>query len=252
MAKQVQGYDILINMTISRDPLIVALDIPTLQGARQWVNRLYPEVGQFKIGSQLFTACGPKAVEMVQKEGARVFLDLKWHDIPNTVANACREAVKMGVWMCNVHAAGGEEMLRAAKEAITDQSRKEKREPPYLIAVTVLTSIDKRTLRGIGIQKGVERIVADLAKLSKKCGLSGIVCSAHEVKSVHTLCGKNFLTVVPGIKSPSERIQRQDQKRIFTPQSAIARGADYLVMGRSILQSRDPVEAIRRIRRISE
>ena len=235
-------------MITSHDPLIVALDVPTLQSAKQWVVHLWPHVQQFKIGSQLFTACGPKAVEMVQKKGARIFLDLKWHDIPTTVANACREAVKMGVWMCNVHAIGGREMLLAAREAIAEQSRKEKKEPPYLVAVTVLTSMDVTALKGIGIRKSVQNTVANLAKLSQRCGLDGVVCSGHELKTIRRICGKDFLTIVPGIQNPFEQVKQRDQKRIFTPAQALAKSADYLVMGRSVLNSSNPIQMIQRVR----
>jgi len=230
------------------DPLIIALDVPTLKQAREWVTRLSPWIKQFKIGSQLFTAEGPAVVEMVRKKGGAVFLDLKWHDIPNTVANACREAVKMGAWMCNVHAMGGREMLLAAREAIEEQSRRTRRKAPLLIAVTVLTSMNAAGLKRIGIRKSPQKSVGDLSGLSKKCGLDGVVCSGHEVKAIRSLCGKRFLTVVPGIQNPFEPMKQKDQKRILTPSQALLNGADYLVMGRSVLNSADPIRLIRRIK----
>ncbi|MBI1976831.1 MAG: orotidine-5'-phosphate decarboxylase [Candidatus Omnitrophica bacterium] len=235
-------------MTKSRDPLILALDLPTLRQAAEWVDRLYPEIQQFKIGSQLFTAEGPKVVEMVHKKGGRVFLDLKWHDIPNTVANACREAVKMGVWMCNVHAFGGADMLKAAQEAVEDESRRQKERVPSLIAVTVLTSMDPPALREVGIVKEIQQTVRDLAKLAQKSGLDGVVCSGHELQDVRSACGDKFITVVPGIQNPFEPVAQKDQKRTLTPRQAIANGADYIVMGRSILNASDPVQLVRRIR----
>ncbi len=235
-------------MTKSHDPIILALDVPTLRQAEEWVNCLYPEVQQFKVGSQLFTAEGPKVVEMARKKGGRVFLDLKWHDIPNTVANACREAVKMGVWMCNVHSLGGAAMLRAAQEAIEDESRRQKGTAPILIAVTVLTSMDPPALREVGIVKEIQQAVRDLAKLAQKSGLDGVVCSGHELQDVRSACGDKFITVVPGIQNPFETVAQKDQKRTLTPQQAIANGADYIVMGRSILNASDPVQLVRRIR----
>lgn len=238
-------------MTQSHDSLILALDVPTLRQAEEWVSRLYPEIRQFKIGSQLFTAEGPKVIERIHKKGGKVFLDLKWHDIPNTVANACREAVKMGVWMCNVHALGGTAMLKAAKEAVEDESRKQKKPAPILVAVTVLTSLDQAALAEIGIQKEIQKTVQDLAKLAQSSGLDGVVCSGHEIQLVRSVCGPKFITVVPGIQNPFEPVAQKDQKRILTPQQAIANGADYLVMGRSILNSADPVKLVRRIRPVT-
>jgi orotidine-5'-phosphate decarboxylase len=231
------------------DPLILALDVLTLRQAAEWVERLYPEIQQFKIGSQLFTAEGPRVVEMVHKKGGRVFLDLKWHDIPNTVANACREAVKMRVWMCNVHALGGADMLKAAKEAIDDESRQQKWTAPILIAVTVLTSMDQSALGEVGIQKEVKQTVQDLAKLAQESGLEGVVCSGYELQDVRSVCGAKFITVVPGIQNPFETVAQKDQRRTLTPKQAIANGANYIVMGRSILNSSDPVKLIQRIRK---
>jgi len=230
------------------DALILALDVPTLKEATEWVNRLYPEIQQFKIGSQIFTAEGPKVIEMVHKKGGRVFLDLKWHDIPNTIANACREAVKMGVWMCNVHALGGAEMLKAAKDAINNESQK-MGTAPILIAVTVLTSMDQSALREVGIQKEIKQTVQDLAKLTQTAGLDGVVCSGHEIQLVRSVCGLKFITVVPGIQNPFETVAQKDQKRTLTPKQALANGADYIVMGRSILNSSDPIRLIQRIRK---
>ncbi len=233
---------------VDHDPVIIALDVPTLRSAREWIRRLYPQVTQFKIGSQLFTAEGPRVVEMVCKKGGRVFLDLKWHDIPSTVANACREAVKLGVWMCNVHALGGADMLKAAKEAINNESQK-KGAAPILIAVTVLTSMDSVSLKQIGVRESVGKQVTNLAHLAKQSGLDGVVCSGHELKLIRVICGKDFLTVVPGIQNPFETVAQKDQKRTLTPKQAIANGADYIVMGRSMLNSSDPVKLIQRIRK---
>ncbi len=213
--------------------LIVSLDVDSLKEARRFVRLLKNDVSSFKIGSVLFTSAGPEAVKMVHDEGGKIFLDLKFHDIPNTVAGACKAAADLGVFMVNVHASGGLEMLEAARKAIgTGRSR------PLLIGVTVLTS-QARTAK-------TSPEVVRLAKLCRKSGLDGVVCSPQEIEKVRKACGKKFVIVTPGIRLSDQN--KGDQKRIATPQEAIRRGADYLVIGRPILEARDPVQVVRSIR----
>jgi len=221
-----------------KDRLIVALDVDNLKKAKALVDRLYPAVRIFKIGSQLFTACGPKAIEMVHKRGAKVFLDLKFHDIPNTVARAVEAAKAMGVFMLNVHASGGKEMMKAAFDAAG-------RRGPILLAVTVLTSLDAQGLRSIGVKKSAFKQVEDLALLAESAGMAGIVCSAREIATIRKSCGRKFVIVTPGIRPLAAKTQ--DQKRIATPAYAMAQGADYIVVGRPITQAKDPASAAKSI-----
>ncbi|MFA5099566.1 MAG: orotidine-5'-phosphate decarboxylase [Candidatus Omnitrophota bacterium] len=217
--------------------LILALDVDTLTRARIFVNNLSRTVKVFKIGPVLFTAYGPKVVEMVRKKGAEVFLDLKFHDIPNTVANAVRQAVRLKVKMLTLHISGGEEMLIRAAQAAKEESVRLKVKRPMLLGITVLTS-DKSS-------GNTKATVLARARLAKKAGLDGIVCSVHEAKAVRKACGKNFIIVTPGIRPKGG--QSADQKRVATAQDAIAAGADYIVVGRPILEAKDPVEAIKNI-----
>lgn len=213
---------------MSQPQLIVALDLPTLKEAERFVRLLKPAVSWFKIGLRLFTVAGPDAVKMVREAGAKVFLDLKFHDIPNTVAQACELAVALGVSMLDVHATGGGEMLEAAAKAVNKKT--------ILVGVTVLTS-----------QGGdSEERVVELATLCKESGLDGVVCSAQEAAAVRKSCGKDFLIVTPGIRPASYGTQ-DDQKQIATPLHAIKNGSDYLVVGRPILEAQDPVGAAREI-----
>lgn len=215
---------------MKKNPLIVALDVDSLQEARVLVKKLKKDVECFKIGSVLFTAEGPDVVRMVQDEGGKVFLDLKFHDIPNTVAKACEAAARLGVFLLNVHASGGEEMMRAAcRGAVLAPTR--------IIGVTVLTSHSS--------EAGMDSRVVALARLCKKSGLAGVVCSPEEIADVRMACGKNFLIVTPGIRQAGSSLD--DQKRIATPAEAIRRGADYIVVGRPILEAKDPLKVVRSI-----
>jgi orotidine-5'-phosphate decarboxylase len=214
------------------DPrIIVALDFPSAESALPLVKKLHPDLCRLKVGKELFTAAGPQLIEKLTHQGFEVFLDLKFHDIPATVASACKAAASLGVWMINVHALGGRKMLAAAREAIPHDSTK-------LIAVTLLTSMDQNDIADIGLQGEPEQIVARLAKLTKDCGLDGVVCSALEAVNLRQLFGADFCLVTPGIR-PADS-QANDQKRITTPQQAIRNGASYLVIGRPITRARDP------------
>ena len=218
------------------DPrIIVALDYSSADEALQLVNRLDPSLCRLRVGKELFTASGPQFVETLMAKGFDVFLDLKFHDIPNTVANACKAAAKLGVWMVNVHALGGRKMLMAAHNAIAMTQGSTK-----LIAVTLLTSMDRDDLADIGLQGEPEQIVGRLAWLAKDCSLDGVVCSALEVTSLRQQFGKDFWLITPGIRLSDDKTN-DDQKRITTPQQAIQNGATYLVIGRPITKAHDPL-----------
>lgn len=220
------------------DPkVLVALDFPDAEQVTQFVERINPELCRLKIGKELFTACGPQLVERLAGKGFDIFLDLKFHDIPNTVAGALKSAADLGVWMVNVHAMGGRKMLDAAREALAALA-----DPPLLIAVTVLTSMDRAQLREIGLDVEPETLVQRLAQLTKDCGLDGVVCSAQEAPLLKQLCGQQFCLVTPGIR-PADAAA-DDQSRIMTPEQAIRVGSDYLVIGRPITRSPDPVAAL--------
>jgi orotidine-5'-phosphate decarboxylase len=194
-----------------------------------------------KIGKELFVAAGPEAVSRVHERGFEVFLDLKFHDIPHTVAGACRSAARLGVWMMNVHASGGEAMMRAAREAVDSVAR-----PPMLIAVTVLTSLTGPELEHVGLAGSVMENVERLARLARACGLDGVVCSAQEAAQVRQATGADFTLVTPGIRLAADA--PDDQARVVTPREAVRLGADYLVIGRSITGSPDPAATLQSIR----
>ena len=216
------------------DPkVIVALDFPEVASATELVNQLDPSQCRLKIGKELFVRAGPQFVESVQSKGFDVFLDLKFHDIPNTVAAACRAAADLGVWMVNVHAMGGLKMMQAAKDAIADHSHR-----PLLIAVTILTSMDSDDLRGVGIAGEPAENVDRLSALAETAGIDGVVCSAQEASRLHDSRRDGFILVTPGIRPANADVN--DQKRIMTPQKAIQAGASYLVIGRPITQAADP------------
>lgn len=220
-----------------KDRLIVALDVDSLKKAKKLVDVLYPAVRLFKIGSQLFTKEGPGAVRMVRSKRAKVFLDLKFHDIPNTVFNAVKQACAMGVFMTNVHTLGGFDMMCYAVKA--------KRPKTIILGVTVLTSMDKGALSSVGIYKNPLPEAKRLALLARKSGLNGVVCSGSEIRAIRRACGDRFIIVVPGIRPLHS--DTQDQSRVMTPALAISRGADYIVVGRPITQARDPRRAARSI-----
>lgn len=225
------------------DPkIIVALDYPQAAPALALAARLQPSMCRLKVGKELFTAAGPQLVEQLQRLGFEVFLDLKFHDIPNTTAQACKSAAALGVWMVNVHALGGRRMLEAAHEALANTGRR-----PQLIAVTILTSMAQDDLREIGIKFSPAQMALRLASLSQECGLDGVVCSAQEAAILRAQCGEDFRLVTPGIRPALAAAD--DQSRIMTPHAALAAGASYLVIGRPITQARDPLQALQDILR---
>jgi orotidine-5'-phosphate decarboxylase len=224
-----------------RDRIFVALDVETLDDARALLDRLEGTVTGVKIGSQLFTSAGPGAVELALKRGYRVFLDLKFHDIPNTVAGAVRSATRLGVFMLNVHASGGAEMMRAATDAAGQAARDFNVPRPLCLAVTVLTSLDRRALESeVGVPASVEAHVLSLAERARDAGLDGCVASPQEIRRLRNAIGPRFAIVTPGIRLASAN---DDQKRVATPTAAIAAGADYLVIGRPITGAADPKAA---------
>jgi orotidine-5'-phosphate decarboxylase len=229
----------------AKEKLIVALDVETADEALRLFGELREEAGMFKVGSQLFTAAGPDLVRRLVDGGARIFLDLKFHDIPNTVAAAAREAVRLGVTLFNVHAAGGGEMLRRAAEATSEETARLGVERPSLIAVTVLTSMDAEALAESGVAAAtVEEQVRRLARLADASGLDGVVASPHEILPVREAVARaGFLVVTPGVHPTASAYD--DQKRVTSPAEAIQRGADFIVVGRAILNSPDPVRAAR-------
>jgi orotidine-5'-phosphate decarboxylase len=223
------------------DPkIIVALDYADASSALKLVEQLDPALCRLKIGKELFTAEGPQFVESLARANFGVFLDLKFHDIPNTVAKACSTASNLGIWMLNVHASGGMEMMQAAKQAVDNSPNK-----PILIAVTVLTSMNQQTLNQIGIQTDLATHVLNLAKLTQQAGLDGVVCSALEAKILRAQLGNEFYLVTPGIRPANAN--QDDQSRIVTPANALAMGASYLVIGRPITQAANPLKALEAI-----
>jgi orotidine-5'-phosphate decarboxylase len=223
-------------MDEARKRLIVALDAPNAQAAMQMVDRLEGTCEWFKVGLELFTAAGPQVVDSLVARGHSVFLDLKFHDIPNTVAGAVRSAATWGVRMVNVHASGGPEMLAAAKGALEGLT-----DPPELLAVTVLTSMDAAQLKAMGITRSPAKQVELLARMGLGAGIRGFVCSTHEVSALRALTGSEGVLVVPGIRPAGAKAG--DQKRLATPADALAQGASSLVVGRPITQANDPAAA---------
>ena len=221
-------------MTKCQPPrIVVALDYDNFDQFEAAVDQLDPQYCRVKIGKELFTSVGPKAVEFAQNKGFDVFLDLKFHDIPATVAKAVKAAANLGVWMVNVHASGGRRMLDAAREALAHEQR-----TPHLIAVTVLTSMAQDELQAVGVNSALADHVNALAKLTYQTGLDGIVCSAQEAPSLREAFGSDFLLVTPGIRPLGS--EANDQRRIVTPEQAIRAGSDYLVIGRPITQAENP------------
>ncbi len=225
----------------AKNRLIFALDVDCFEEAEKWVKLLHEKVGVFKVGKQLFTRCGPDVVRMIRGEGGEVFLDLKYHDIPNTVAMAGLEACRLGVRMFNVHALGGAEMMRetvAKADALVPRGSEGR---PLLLAVTILTSSTEETLRAVGIDRPVSEMVPRLALLAKEAGMDGVVASPKEVGLIREACGRDFVIVTPGVRPSFASLD--DQKRVTTPADAITAGADYLVIGRPISAAADPVAA---------
>ena len=227
----------------ARNKIIFALDVESMAQAEQWAELLAPHVGMFKIGKQLFTACGPAVVKAIRERGGEVFLDLKYHDIPNTVAMASMEAARLGVRLFNLHALGGYEMMarsvESLKRAFPDGNR------PRLLAVTILTSSNEETLRDVGIDLPVSEMVVKLAKLAKNAGIDGVVASPLEIPLIRAACGPDFLIVTPGVRPAFA--STDDQKRVMSPAEAVRGGADYIVIGRPISAAQCPVRAVEMI-----
>lgn len=230
------------NGMATSSPIIVALDYADRQSALSFVDRISPEDCRLKVGKEMFTLFGPQFVKTLQQRGFDVFLDLKFHDIPNTTAHAVAAAADLGVWMVNVHASGGTRMMMAAKDALLPFGN----DAPLLIAVTVLTSLEAEDLRDLGITSSPAEQAERLALLTYNCGLDGVVCSAHEAERLKQVCAADFKLVTPGIRPAGSDIG--DQRRIMTPVQAQLAGVDYMVIGRPITQSADPAQTLRDIR----
>ncbi len=227
--------------TVTASPILVALDYHDLNSALRFVDQIDPRSCRLKVGKEMFTLFGPTLVKDLQQRGFNVFLDLKFHDIPNTTAHAVAAAADLGVWMVNVHASGGARMMNAAREALIPFGK----DAPLLIAVTVLTSMDADDLKGLGITLTPAEQAERLAKLTAECGLNGVVCSAHEAGRFRQVIGQDFTLVTPGIRPAGS--DAGDQRRIMTPQQAKQVGVDYMVIGRPITQSADPAATLQSI-----
>lgn len=222
-------------------PILVALDYADKNAALAFVDNIDPRDCRLKVGKEMFTLFGPQFVRELQQRQFEIFLDLKFHDIPNTAAHAVAAAADLGVWMVNVHASGGARMMTATREALLPFGK----DAPLLIAVTVLTSMEAEDLRGIGIELSPADYAERLALLTKECGLDGVVCSAHEATRLKASCGQAFKLVTPGIRPAGS--SAGDQRRIMTPVEAAKAGVDYMVIGRPITQSPEPAETLREI-----
>ncbi|MFC1644329.1 orotidine-5'-phosphate decarboxylase [Candidatus Omnitrophota bacterium] len=229
----------------ARERLIVALDVDDVQRALEMIDILSPEVEAFKVGIAPFTDFGHCVLDKLQFAGKRVFLDLKFHDIPNTAAAAARAAAKKGVFMMNFHCLGGRRMLEAGVRGAMEGSSSEGRKPPILLGVTILTSMSEEDMKAIGIAGDLQSKVLELAQVARDAGMDGVVASAKEARAIKEKIGNDFLIVTPGIRP--EWAASQDQKRVLTPRQAISEGADYIVVGRPIIQADDPLQAARRI-----
>ncbi len=228
-----------------RERLILALDVDDLGRAKTTLKLLAGGIGMFKIGKQLFTHAGPQAVKLIQDLGGEVFLDLKFHDIPTTVAKASIAATRLGVKMFNVHASGSLEMMRLTVREVNRVCRQESLRRPILLAVTVLTSLNESDLKKVGVAGEVADQVVRLALLSQKAGMDGVVAAPHEVAEIRAACGRGFLIVTPGIRP--QKTRRDDQKRVMTPAEAVGAGVDYIVVGRPIMEAKDPLLVAREI-----
>jgi len=223
----------------ARKKIIFAVDVESMAQAVKWADLLAPHVGMFKIGKQLFTACGPAVVKAIREKGGEVFLDLKYHDIPNTVAMASLEAARLGARLFNLHALGGYEMMARTVEALNREFPNSFRS--RVLAVTILTSSTAETLREVGIDLPVAEMVVKLALLAQKAGIDGVVASPLEIPLIREACGRDFLIVTPGVRPASAATN--DQKRVMTPSEAVKSGAGYLVVGRPISAAEDPIMA---------
>ncbi len=222
--------------TIS-SPIVVALDFPSMESAVTLAQQLDPGSCRVKVGKELFTRSGPAVLEQLHRLGFEIFLDLKYYDIPNTVARACQAAADLGVWMVNLHASGGSRMMAAAREAVGEGEGR-----PLLIAVTVLTSMDQEDLQELGIDRSPEEQVGVLAELAQQSGMDGVVCSPREITPLRQRCGESFRLITPGIRPAGSAVG--DQKRIMTPAEAVTLGSDWLVIGRPITAASDPLAAL--------
>lgn len=229
----------------ARERVILALDLPSWHDAEKMVERLRGRIHLYKVGLQLFAADGARVIAGIHERGGRVFLDLKFHDIPQTVAAVAAKAVEWGVFMLDVHVSGGPQMMRAAVDAVAEKAAALRIERPLLLGVTVLTSLAQADLRRLGIGQGVEEHVLSLASLAKDAGLDGVVASPREAAAIRRHLGPGLLLVTPGIRPTAA--ETDDQQRIATPRDALRAGADYLVVGRPILRAPDPVEAVEKL-----
>jgi orotidine-5'-phosphate decarboxylase len=228
------------------DKLIFALDAASLDDALSWIDLLSGHVGMFKVGKELFTSVGPKIVDCIKQRNQRVFLDLKFHDIPNTVAHAAEVAVLLGVDMFNVHASGGSKMIQETVKAAQAVATKNGRVKPIVLAVTVLTSLNDDDLHEIGFEENTNDLVLRLAKMAQKAGADGVVASPQDIAALRAHLGDDFILVTPGIRSSQESL-KDDQKRTLSAYEAVQLGADYIVVGRPIRTAADPLEACRNI-----
>jgi len=220
-----------------KEKLIFALDVEHFEEAQKLVMEYREHVGMFKVGKQLFTHCGPKIVDFINMKNSKVFLDLKYHDIPNTVSKAAIEAAKLGVDMFNVHTMGGFAMMKDAKTTLLNTAKKLQLQRPKIIGVTVLTSMDDEALAGMGINITVTRLTKNLALLAKEAGLDGVVAGGSEIEMIRELCGDDFIIVTPGVRLDDKK---NDQKRTITPKEAVLKGATYIVLGRAVRDSENP------------
>lgn len=228
-----------------KNPIICALDTKNIADALAMCDKVSPHVGSIKLGLEFFTINGPQGISELQNSGVPIFLDLKFHDIPNTVAQAVRSAVRLNVDIITIHTLGGADMMKAAADAATDEAKKLNIQRPIIAGVTILTSMDDNDISEIGLNRETSEQVKILARLAKKSGLDGIVCSPHEIEIVKAECGADFKTIVPGIRPQTS--SAGDQKRIMTPSEALKKGADFLVIGRPITKSADPTNAAEEI-----
>jgi len=227
-----------------KERIIYALDVEHFDDARRLVLEFKDHVGMFKVGKQLFTHCGPKIVDFIKMKDSKVFLDLKYHDIPNTVAKAVIEAVRLGVDMLDVHTSGGFTMMKEARGALGDTAKKLGIQRPGIIGVTVLTSIDDGELKRMGIEISVLDLTKRLTMLAQEAGLDGVVAGGSEIEMIRTLCGKNFIIVTPGVRIEEKK---DDQKRTITPQEALLKGATYIVLGRTLREQKNPLALLDKI-----
>jgi orotidine-5'-phosphate decarboxylase len=228
-----------------KDRIIFALDVEHFSEAQYWVNLLKDQIGVFKVGKQLFTHAGPKVIDMIRKRNQNVFLDLKFHDIPTTVAKAGAEATKLNVSIFDLHALGGFDMMRKTVEASKATAKELGIPKPLILAITILTSMDEDSLKEVGIRGPILEEVGQLALLAMKAGVDGVVASPQEIGIIRKQCGEKFLIVTPGIRLPSDK--KDDQKRTLSPKEAISAGANYLVIGRPIKEAKNPLEAVQKI-----